>query len=206
MNSRSAGLRFVLSRLALASLLALPLLLSACGDKPPYRVRFETSAGNFVVEVTPEWAPLGADRLRELVDSAFFTDARFFRVVPGFVVQFGMHADPSVNARWMNNNLQDEPVKTSNVRGTLTFAKTARPNTRSTQFFINLVDNVNLDGMGFSPIGRVVEGMDVVDRLYSEYGEAPSENQPVIAQRGNAYLLESFPKLDFIKSATIVSN
>lgn len=200
-------LRFARFRAAtLAAVLAAPLLVSACDKAPPtFRVRFETSAGNFVVEVSREWSPLGAARFRELIDASYFTDARFFRVVPGFVAQFGMHADPAVNSSWANKVIRDDPVVNSNRRGTLTFA-TRGPNTRSNQFFINLVDNANLDAMGFTPIGSVVEGMDVVDRLFGEYGEAPSENQPLIAERGNAYLLENFPKLDYIKTATIVSN
>jgi peptidyl-prolyl cis-trans isomerase A (cyclophilin A) len=195
------------SRAALAALFVSTTSIVACsGDAPAYRVRFETSAGNFVVEVSPEWSPRGAARLRELVEQSYFTDARFFRVVPGFVAQFGMHADPAVNARWADSTLPDEPVRHSNLRGTITFAKTALPNTRSNQFFINLVDNVSLDAMGFAPVGRIVEGMDVVDRLNGEYGEAASQNQPMIAERGNAYLLENFPKLDYIKTATIVGN
>ena len=168
-----------------------------------YRVQFETTKGNFVVEVTRSLSPLGADRLKTLVDSAFFDEARFFRVVPGFIVQFGMNSDPAVNERWRARNFDDEPVKTSNVRGTLVYAKPPMPNARSTQFFINLGDNTqSLDPQGFSPVGKVVSGMSVVDAIYREYGENP--NQAIIGTEGNAYLKTNFPKLDYIKSAKII--
>jgi cyclophilin family peptidyl-prolyl cis-trans isomerase len=167
----------------------------------PIYLRFETSRGDFVVELRPEWAPLGVERVQALVAQNYFNDARFFRVLPGFVAQFGMAADPAVNAQWMNQNILDEPVLQSNVRGTLTFAKAPMPNTRSTQLFINLVDNPNLDAMGFSPIGRVIEGMNVVDSLYGGYGDL---DQGQIATEGNAYLLRQHPLLDFIKTVTVV--
>lgn len=168
-----------------------------------YRVQFETSKGNFVVEVTRSLSPLGADRLKTLVDSAFFDEARFFRVMPGFIVQFGMHADPAVNERWRTRNFLDEPVKTPNVRGTLVYAKPGMPNARSTQYFINLGDNTqSLDPQGFSPVGKVVSGMKVVDAIYSGYAETPE--QAAIGTQGNAYLKANFPKLDYIKSAKIV--
>ena len=168
-----------------------------------FRVQFETSKGNFIVAVTRSLSPLGADRLKTLVDSGYFNEARFFRVVPGFIVQFGMHADPAVNSRWRTRTLMDEPVKTPNVRGTLVYAKPGMPNARSNQYFINLGDNTgSLDPQGFSPVGKVVEGMKVVDAINKDYGEQPDQNQ--IGQQGNAYLKANFPKLDYIKSAKIL--
>lgn len=166
-----------------------------------YRARFETSAGAFVIEVTRAWAPGGADRLYNLVRHGFFDGARFFRVVPGFVVQFGLSGSAEISAHWRDATIPDDPVLQHNTRGTLTFA-TAGPNTRTTQMFINFGDNTRLDAMGFAPLGRVVEGMDVVDRIYSAYGEGP--NQGLIQMRGNEYLAAQFPKLDSIARATIV--
>jgi cyclophilin family peptidyl-prolyl cis-trans isomerase len=166
-----------------------------------FRARFETSAGNFTVEVTRAWAPLGADRLYNLVRNGFFDGGRFFRVLPGFVVQFGLPADPAVAAKWRTATIPDDPVVQHNTRGTLTFA-TGGPATRTTQLFINYADNMQLDAMGFSPMGRVVEGMDAVDRIYAGYGERP--DQAMIQMRGNAYLAQ-FPRLDSIAHATIVT-
>jgi peptidyl-prolyl cis-trans isomerase A (cyclophilin A) len=168
-----------------------------------YRVQFETSKGNFVVEVTRSLSPLGADRFKTLVDSGYFNEARFFRVVPGFIVQFGMHADPAVNDRWRERRIMDEPVKMSNTRATLVYAKPGAPNARSNQYFINLGDNTqSLDPQGFSPIGKVVSGMNVVDAIHKDYGEQP--NQELIGLQGNAYLKANFPKLDYIRSARII--
>jgi peptidyl-prolyl cis-trans isomerase A (cyclophilin A) len=166
-----------------------------------FRVAFETTRGPFVVQVIRAWSPQGADRFHELVNGGYFTDVGFFRVVPGFVAQFGMHGDAAVNRRWADRVIPDDPVVQSNARGTIVFA-TRGPNTRSNQFFINYSDNARLDGMGFSPFGRVVEGMSVVDSIYSGYGEAPDQER--IAADGNAYLKRQFPRLDFIKSARIV--
>ena len=166
-----------------------------------FRVAFETTRGNFVIDVVRAWSPRGADRFHELVTSAYFTDIAFFRVLPGFVAQFGMHGDPAVNRQWENKSIPDDPVTQGNARGTIVFA-TSGPNTRSNQFFINYSDNARLDGMGFSPFGRVVEGMSVVDSIYAGYGETP--DQARIAAQGNAYLRERFPRLDYIKSASIV--
>ena len=167
-----------------------------------YRARFETSAGAFVVEVTRAWAPGGADRLYNLVRFGFYDGGRFFRVVPGFVVQFGLSPDPAVSARWRPATIPDDPVTQRNTRGTLTFA-TAGPNTRTTQLFINYGDNSRLDAMGFAPVGQVVEGMDVVDRIFAGYGEEPDQQQ--IETRGNAYLATQFPRLDTIARAVIVT-
>lgn len=165
-----------------------------------FKVKFDTSKGPFVVEVTKDWAPLGAQRFYDLVRGGIFTDAHFFRVVPGFVVQFGIPGDPAVAAKWQRNTIKDDPVKQSNKEGTIVFA-TSGPNSRTSQLFINYADNSRLDGMGFSPFGKVTEGMDVVKAINAEYGERPNQGQ--IQQMGNAYLKQMFPRMDFIKTATL---
>ena len=182
---------------------------ASLSEKAPesFKARFETSKGSFTVEVTRSLAPNGADRFYSLVRAGYFTDVEFFRVVSGFMCQFGIHGDPKVAAAWRAARIPDDPVKGSNGRGAITFA-TAGPNTRTTQLFINFVDNSSsLDGMGFAPFGKVIEGMDVVDKIYSGYGEgAPrgaGPDQGRIQQEGNAYLKKEFPKLDYIKSAAI---
>lgn len=174
-------------------------------EKAPetFRALFDTTKGKFTVEVTRSLAPNGADRFYNLVKSGYFTDVAFFRVVPGFMCQFGIHGDPAVSAKWRDANIPDDPVKGSNTRGTITFA-TAGPNTRTTQLFINFGNNTGLDGQGFSPFGKVTEGMDVVDKINSEYGENAPDVQGRIQNEGNAYLKKAFPNLDYIKSATIV--
>ena len=172
-----------------------------------YKVKFDTSKGPFVVEVHRDWAPNGADRFYNLVKNGFFDNDRFFRVVDGFMVQFGINGNPKISAVWQNANIPDDPVKRSNVRGMITFA-TAGPNTRTTQVFVNFGDNASLDGQGFSPFGKVISGMDVVDSLFAGYGEgAPNghgPNQGIVQSMGNAYLEKAFSKLDYIKTATIV--
>jgi peptidyl-prolyl cis-trans isomerase A (cyclophilin A) len=171
-----------------------------------YKVKFTTTKGDIVVEVTRAWAPNGADRFYNLVKNGFFTGVEFFRVVPDFVVQFGINGDPKIAAAWSNANITDDPVTQSNLRGYITYAQTSAPNSRSTQVFINLNDrNSGLDARGFAPFGRVVEGMDVVDKLYGGYGEQVTNLQDQIAQQGNAFLKKSFPELDSIKTAVIVS-
>jgi peptidyl-prolyl cis-trans isomerase A (cyclophilin A) len=165
-----------------------------------FKVHFTTSAGAITVEVTRAWSPLGADRFYNLVKHHFFDGAAFFRVVPGFVVQFGLSADPKITQAWDKAIIKDDPVTKSNHRGSLTFA-TAGANTRTTQLFINLGENARLDGMGFSPFGTVIEGMDVVDKIYSGDGEKPDQGQ--ITAKGKAYLDANFPKLDKILSTSI---
>jgi peptidyl-prolyl cis-trans isomerase A (cyclophilin A) len=167
-----------------------------------YEVTFKTTAGDFVVKVTRAWAPLGADRFYNLVKHGFFTDAAFFRVVPGFVVQFGLNAHPAVNAAWEKAYIKDDPVTQSNHTGFLTFA-TAGPNTRTTQLFISLGENARLDSMGFSAFGQITTGMDVVQKIFSGYGESPDQAQ--ITAEGKPYLDKHFPKLDRIVSATVTS-
>jgi peptidyl-prolyl cis-trans isomerase A (cyclophilin A) len=176
---------------------------SKLNEKAPdtFKVKFDTTKGSFTVEVTRAWAPNGADRFYNLVKSGYFSEAEFFRVVPGFMVQFGIHADPKISAVWRGANIQDDPVKGSNTRGMVTFA-TAGPNTRTTQLFINYGNNTFLDGQGFAPFGKVTEGMDVVDKINSESGERP--NQGNIQMEGNAYLKKNFPNLDYIKSAKLL--
>ena len=182
---------------------------AAAAETPvSFRVQFETSKGNFVVQVDRAMAPNGADRFYQLVSEGFYDDVRFFRVIPNFMVQFGIHGDPAVTARWRAQSIQDDPVVGSNTRGTVTFAMTAQPNSRTSQIFINLVDNARLDASGFAPFGRVVEGMDVVDQLYSGYGEgAPQGNGPAqqqVVSEGNPYLARAFPLLDHVVRATLV--
>ena len=167
-----------------------------------FRANFETSAGVFVIEVTKAWAPKGADRFYNLVKYGFYDGTRFFRVVSTFMVQFGINGDPKINEAWREANLTDDPVTQSNKRGFITFA-TSGPNSRTTQVFINFKDNGFLDGQGFAPFGQVVEGMEVVDKLNGEYGEAPSRAQGAIQAEGNAFLAKNFPRLDYIKKATI---
>lgn len=173
---------------------------------PVFRVNFDTSKGGFIVEVTREWAPLGADRFYTLVKTGFFDNARFFRVIPGFMVQFGLNAHPIENKKW--SNLPDDAVTQSNKPGYITFA-TAGPGTRTTQVFINYGDNARLDGQGFAPFGKVVSGMDVVQQVYSEYGEGAPQGmgpaQDQIQSRGNEYLEKDFPKLDYIKTARLAT-
>ncbi len=167
-----------------------------------FLVDFVTTAGDFTVEVHPEWAPLGAARFRELVEAEYFDECRFFRVLPGFVAQFGMHGDPTTNALWQGRPIVADPVTATNTRGTLTFAMTSDPDSRTTQLFVNYADNSRLDGSGFAPFGEIIgDGMDAVDAINSEYGEAPSQGQ--IAARGNEYLNASFPNLDYVMTARI---
>lgn len=179
-------------------------------EKAPdtFKAQFTTTKGKVVIEVTRSLSPNGADRFYNLVKSGYFTDIAFFRVVPGFMCQFGIHGDPAVSAKWRDANIPDDPVKGSNTRGTITYAMSSAPNSRSTQFFINFKDNTFLDSRGFSPFGKVTEGMDVVDKINDEYGEgAPAGNGPNqgrIQMEGNTYLKKDFPNLDYIKSASIL--
>lgn len=167
-----------------------------------FRVRFTTTRGAFVVAVTRAWAPLGADRFYNLVRAGFFDGTRFFRVVPRFVVQLGLHGDPRVNEAWRSARIADDPVTQTNARGRIVFA-TAGPGTRTTQLFINLKDNRGLDGSGFAPFGEVsAAGMAVVDSIYAGYGELPDQGR--ITMEGNRYLESQFPRLDYVKKAEVV--
>lgn len=174
--------------------------------KSIYTVEFECSNGTFVVECFSDWSPVGVAHFIEVIEAGVYDQARFFRVVPGFVVQFGIAGDPEVAAVWREKNIVDEPAKQSNTKGMVTFAKLG-PNSRTTQIFINLGDNSgNLDRQGFSPIGRVISGMEVVEAINAEYGDTPTGDQARIQTLGNKYLDENYPNLDFIIKATIVSS
>jgi len=172
-----------------------------------FKVKFVTTAGDFVIEATRDWAPNGVDRLYNLVKIGYYENVAFFRVIGGFMAQFGIHGDPRVNKVWRDAKIADDPIKQSNKPGFVTFAM-AGPNTRTTQLFINFVDNNSLDGMGFPPIGKVVEGMDVANKIYSGYGEgAPrgrGPSQGLVQMQGNSYLKESFPQLDYIKKTELL--
>jgi peptidyl-prolyl cis-trans isomerase A (cyclophilin A) len=207
--------RLILTLALALTLFGAPALAQSALDNPTalreqapatYKVRFDTSKGVFVVEVTRAWAPKGADRFYNLVKNGFYDNVRFFRVISGFMVQFGIHGDPGVMARWRGAQISDDPVSQSNKRGMITFA-TAGANTRTSQVFINFGDNAQLDQSGFAPFGRVVSGMNVVDAINAEYGEgAPrgrGPDQSRIQNEGNAYLAKEFPRLDYIKKATI---
>ena len=206
---------------AVLLLSVLALGLASCGGSKPapetasktpvpdvYRVKLATSRGDFTLEVTKAWAPEGAERFYRLIEQRFYDEARFFRVVRDFVVQFGISGDPAVEARWRNMNIPDDPVTQSNLRGTMTFA-TSGPNTRTTQVFLNLADNARLDKSGFAPFGKVIDnGMDVVDHFFNAYGDGPPRGlgpeQNLIETQGNSYLESKFPRLDYVKSARIV--
>ena len=171
----------------------------------PVEVAVETSRGEFVIAVHPEWAPLGAERFLTLVDSGYYDDARFHRVVPDFIVQWGLAGDPASTAEWMNAYIPDDTVVASNTRGRIAFAFT-EPGTRATQVYVNLVDNVRLDSTGFAPFGEVVRGMEVVDALYSGYGEDSGGgvrrgDQSRIVAEGNTYLDREYPLLDRLLQA-----
>jgi len=173
-----------------------------------FKVNLQTSSGDIVIQVNRDWAPYGVDRFYNLVKIGYYDDSAFFRVIDDFMAQVGMHGDPRVTNAWFRVPIQDDKIATSNERGTVTFAKRNTRNSRTTQFFINFVDNSFLDKSGFAPIGKVVEGMDVADSLYSKYGEgAPRGNGPSqgrILNEGNAYLKKEFPRLDYINTATII--
>lgn len=167
-----------------------------------YKVKFETSAGDFVLLVHRDWAPVGAQRFHELVTAGFYDECRFFRVVENFMVQFGISGDPAANEKW-KQHIPDDRAKQSNKRGYMTFA-TSGPNSRTTQVFINFIDNAFLDSQGFTPIGEVIEGLDKVDSIFSGFGEKPDQSQ--ITRIGNSYLKENFPELDYVKTARIIAD
>ncbi len=179
-----------------------PEAVAVAGKAPEnFRVRFETSCGDFVIEAHRAWAPIGVDRFHTLVTKGFFDECRFFRVAKGFVVQFGLNGDPTTNSHWANAEIRDDPVKAGNKKKTVCFA-TAGPNTRTSQLFINLKDNGRLDGMGFAAFGEVVEGWETVEKINGEYGESPDQGR--INAEGNAYLNREFPRLDYIRKATVL--
>jgi len=167
-----------------------------------FRASFDTSVGPFVVLVRRSWAPKGADRFYNLVKYGFFDGTRFFRVMPNFMVQFGINGDPAIQGPWRDADIADDPVTQGNKRGTMTFANRG-PNSRSTQVFINFKDNSFLNDR-FAPFGEIESGMEAVDKINAEYGERPDQGQ--IQARGNAYLTKAFPRLDYVKKATIVKS
>jgi peptidyl-prolyl cis-trans isomerase A (cyclophilin A) len=169
-----------------------------------FKVKFTTTKGDFTVDVHRDWSPLGADRFYNPVRNRYFTNAAFFRIVPNFIVQFGMAADPKVGAVWQNATIKDDPAKAGvhNTKGTVVFAKSSEPNSRSNQFFVNIADNSGLDAQGFTPFGDVTEGMDVITGLYAGYLERPEQGR--ILNEGKAYLDKNFPRLDSIKTAVIL--
>lgn len=166
-----------------------------------YKVKFETTKGDVVIEVHPEWAPLGAAQFKKAIEAGVYNDAKFFRVVKGFMVQFGIPADPALAAKWRSNRINDDKVTQSNQKGYITFA-TSGPNSRTSQVFINYGDNKFLDSQGFAPFGKVVEGMEIVEAINAEYGERPDQGR--IQSQGNAYLTKEFPKIDGIVKATVI--
>jgi peptidyl-prolyl cis-trans isomerase A (cyclophilin A) len=195
-------------------LIALLPALAACGDEPAppivtrpapdsFRVAFETNRGSFVVAVDKSWAPNGANRFYQLAASHFFDDQRFFRVLSGYIAQFGASGDPKINEQWEGRKIPDDPRREKNVRGTISFASDG-PGSRTHQLFVNLKDNPKLDAQDFVPIGRVVEGLSMLDSLNDDYGESPKYH--LIATLGNSYLRRMFPKLDYIKTARIVGD
>ena len=169
-----------------------------------YHVKFHTTKGDFTIEVTRAWAPNGADRFYNLIEHHFYDNCTLFRVVPHFVVQFGIPGDPKIGRIWTNANIKDDPVKQSNIRGNITYAQSSAPNSRSTQVFINYGDNSRLDEMRFAPFGKVTEGMSVVDSFYGGYADQPTNLQDQITDQGNAFLEKNFPKLDKIITARVV--
>jgi cyclophilin family peptidyl-prolyl cis-trans isomerase len=201
--------------LALVLCVLLPsFALVACGDEPPrpvvtrpapdsFRVAFQTSRGNFVVAVDKSWSPNGADRFYQLAASGFFDDQRFFRVLSGYIAQFGASGDPKTNEQWEGKKIPDDPRRESNARGTVSFASDG-PGSRTHQLFVNLKNNPKLDAQNFVPIGRVVEGMSMLDSLNDDYGESPKYH--LIATLGNSYLRRMFPKLDYIRTARVVGD
>jgi len=192
------------SALGKTSKLLTPAALTAKAP-PLFKAKLDTTKGIIVVEVHRDWSPLGADRFYNLVSNGFFDGVRFFRVIPGFMAQFGINGNPAVNAAWDKVDLKDDPGgKQSNTRGTISYGNTGQPNSRGTQVFINYKDNSFLDGQRFTPFGMVVEGMDVADKLNAEYGSNPQNQQGQIVKEGNKFLIANYPKLDYVKTATIV--
>jgi peptidyl-prolyl cis-trans isomerase A (cyclophilin A) len=203
-NARSVAAWIILSA----------LMLGACHKPAPkivvpdvFRVKFETSQGDFVVEAARAWAPHGVDRFHELVRKRYFDEGRFFRVVPGFIAQFGVHRNFNVHATWRQLFIPDDPPKEKNLRGTLAFAMSG-PATRATEIFINLADNPMLDEQGFVPFGKVIEGAEVVDKFYWGYGEMRPKGKNIdpgrVEEETNEYLVQRFPKLDYIKRTEFV--
>jgi len=195
-------------------LVCLSLLLMACRKPAPkvvvpevFRVKFETTQGNFVVEAQRAWAPHGVDRFHELVRMRYFDQSRFYRVLPGFIAQFGVHRDFKVQNLWNTFRIVDDPPKEKNLRGTVAFAQSG-PSTRTTQIFINLADNAVLDEERFVPFAKIIEGLDVVDKFYSGYGDVRPQGKNIdpgrVEEEANEYLAPRFPKLDYVTRASFM--
>jgi peptidyl-prolyl cis-trans isomerase A (cyclophilin A) len=205
-----------MTRRSVLAVAAIAGVLASCGGNKSakmeagpaeYKVRMQTSKGDVLILVHRDWSPIGADHFYELTKLHFYDGARFFRALPGFIVQWGINGDPDVNKKWSNIQIRDDPPKVSNKPGTVVFAM-AGPNSRTTQVFVNLADNgATLDSQGFTPFGEVIQGMDKIASVYMEYGEGPPSgagpNQAAIADIGNPYLEEHFPNLDYIRTARI---
>jgi peptidyl-prolyl cis-trans isomerase A (cyclophilin A) len=207
----------ILLTVAALCAIAIAATVPAAKKQPPkapipaeYKVKLETTKGDVVIQVHHDWSPVGADHFYELVTKGYYDNNAFFRAIKGFVVQFGMNGDPKITARWNAASIKDDPhPKTPNKRGTVTFAQTSAPNSRTTHIFINVNDNADaLDSMGFTPFGEVISGMENVENLYMGYGDAPPQgsgpDQEALAHGGNAYLQKAFPNLDYIKKATVI--
>jgi peptidyl-prolyl cis-trans isomerase A (cyclophilin A) len=192
-------------RYVFATILVSLIAASPAAAKAPntYTVAFTTTKGTFDVAVTRAWAPKGADHFYDLVRAHYYDGNRLFRVLPGFVVQFGIAPNPAVSRKWVNATIADDPVKHSNVLGTITFANTGAPHSRSTQVFVNLGNNARLDATGFAPFGKVTRGMSVIHKLYSGYGEQPTGTQQQMTEQGDAFVKTTFPKLDRVLRARI---
>jgi peptidyl-prolyl cis-trans isomerase A (cyclophilin A) len=204
-------------KLAALILVAATVALWSCGGNKSaetnpapaeYKVRLQTSKGDVLILVHRDWSPNGADRFYQLTKAGFYDGNRFFRVLRGFIVQWGLNGDPRVNKEWNDRPIKDDPPKVSNKIGTVVFAM-AGPNSRTTQVFANLGDNsTSLDPQGFTPFGEVIQGMETITTFYMDYGDGPPNGngptQESIAMLGNAYLQEHFPKLDYIKTARVV--
>jgi peptidyl-prolyl cis-trans isomerase A (cyclophilin A) len=207
-------------RHSIALMIAVAVMLGACGKSgkkstamehspAQYKVKLQTTKGDVIILVHRDWSPLGADHFYELVKMGYYDNNAFFRALKGFVVQFGMNGDPAVNKSWSEITIKDDPPKVPNKTGSVTFAKTGEPNSRTTQVFVNIGDNSGtLDAQGFTPFGEVIQGLDLIMSVYSGYGDAPPQgegpNQAAIADIGNAYLEEHFPRLDYVKKASIM--
>jgi peptidyl-prolyl cis-trans isomerase A (cyclophilin A) len=207
MNGRSALMFSMLAALALATSCGKKAVRETGPAPAEYEVRLQTTKGDVVIAVHRDWAPLGADRFYELTKMGFYDGDRYFRALPGFVVQFGINGDPKINKDWSAMSIKDDPPKVSNKLGTITFA-TSGPNSRATQVFINIGDNSRLDDQGFTPFGEVTQGMQNIQNVYVDYGDGPPSgngpDQAAIADIGNPYLEEHFPKLDYIKTARVL--
>ena len=204
MKEKSGGGVVIAAEIPTEPVVLLPLTVAPAGGSNDYTAVFDCSNGRILIEVHSDWAPLGAKQFKKAINAGVYTQARFYRVISGFMAQIGIPADPALAAEWKNKSIMDEPVKVSNTLGRVTFAKSRLPNSRTAQIFINYGNNASLDKDGFAPFGEIIEGMDVALSLYAEYGAKPGNEQGLIQTKGNAYLKSEYPKLDYVKKITIV--